>query len=111
PPRAREGLRRAAGAGAAPPAVGETSALQHRQIVGGRVLVVSANETECAEIEEILRDDALILLRHSDMQAVLARGHELMPDIAIVDRELLDGEGDPTLVSLRARLRPQNFLL
>ena len=73
------------------------------------MLVVSANEAECAEIEEILSDDGLILLRHSDMRAVLARGHELMPDIAIVDRELLDGDGDRTLSDAADRLGRPNF--
>ena len=106
---AREGMELAVVGGGIAPAVGETSALQHRQIVGGRVLVVSANEAECAEIEEILSDDGLILLRHSDMRAVLARGHELMPDIAIVDRELLEGDADPALVTLRERLGRRNF--
>ena len=101
---AREGMELSVVGSGLSPAVGEASALQHRQIAGGRVLVVSANEAECAEIEEILSDDGLILLRHSDMRAVLARGHELTPDIAIVDRELLDGDGDPTLVTLRDRL-------
>jgi diguanylate cyclase (GGDEF)-like protein len=106
---AREGMELAVVGSGVVPAAGEASALQHRQIVGGRVLVVSANEAECAEIEEILSDDGLILLRHSDMRAVLARGHELMPDIAIVDRELLDGDGDPTLMSLRDRLGRRNL--
>ena len=60
---AREGMELAVVGSGIVPAVGEASALQHRQIVGGRVLVVSANEAECAEIEEILSDDGLILLR------------------------------------------------
>jgi len=106
---AREGMELSVVGSGIAPAVGETSALQHRQIVGGRVLVVSANEAEYAEIEEILSDDGLILLRHSDMRAVLARGHDLMPDIAIVDRELLDGDADPALVTLRERLGRRNF--
>jgi diguanylate cyclase (GGDEF)-like protein len=106
---AREGLELQVMGGSAAPAVAEASALQHRQIAGGRVLVVSANETEVAEIEEILTDDGLILLRQSDMRAVLARGHELLPDIAIIDRELLDGDGDPMLETLRERLGRRNF--
>jgi diguanylate cyclase (GGDEF)-like protein len=106
---AREGLELTILGNGAAPAVAETSALQRRQIAGGRVLVVSANEAEVAEIEEILSDDGLILLRHSDVRAVLARGHELMPDIAIVDRELLDGDADPMLETLRERLARPNF--
>src|SRR6266446_790813 len=106
---AREGLELQVMGSSAAPAVAEASALQHRQIAGGRVLVVSANETEVAEIEEILTDDGLILLRQSDMRAVLARGHELLPDIAIIDRELLDGDGDPMLATLRDRLGRRSF--
>src|SRR3989442_2471027 len=93
----------------AAPAVAEASALQHRQIVGGRVLVVSANETEVAEIEEILTEDGLILLRQPDMRGVQAGVHELLPDIAITDRVLLDGDGDVVLDVLRDRLGRRNF--
>jgi diguanylate cyclase (GGDEF)-like protein len=106
---AREGMELSVAGDGAAPAVAEASALQHRQVAGGRVLVVSANETEVAEIEEILSDDGLVLLRHSDLRAVLARGHELAPDIAIVDRELLDGDADPVLETLRDRLGRRNF--
>src|SRR5881397_4121241 len=106
---AREGLELEVRGSSAAPDMAEASALQHRQIAGGRVLVVSANEAEVAEIEEILTDDGLILLRQSDMRAVLALGRELLPDIAIIDRELLDGDGDPMLETLRARLGRRNF--
>src|SRR3989454_5512641 len=101
---AREGLElRVRGSGAAPD-VAEASALQHRQIAGGRVLVISANENE---IEEILGEDGLQFLRQSDMNAALARGAELLPDIAIIDREALDG--DAGLAALRERLGRRNL--
>jgi diguanylate cyclase (GGDEF)-like protein len=106
---AREGLELHVMGSGAVPDVGEASALQQRQIAGGRVLVVSSNEAEVAEIEEILSDDGLVLLRHSEIGAVLTRGHELMPDIAIVDRELLDGDAGPVLDALRDRLGRPNF--
>ena len=97
---AREGLElRVQGSSSVTLDVAETSALQHRQIAGGRVLVISANENE---IEEILGEDGLQFLRQSDMNAALARGAELLPDIAIVDREALDG--DAGLAALRERL-------
>jgi len=106
---AREGLElRVLGSSAAPD-VAEASAFQHRQIVGRRVLVVSANEADVAEIEEILTEDGLALLRQADMRAALTRGHELLPDIAIIDRELLDGDGDAMLDVLRDRLGRRNF--
>ncbi|PYN22134.1 MAG: hypothetical protein DMD99_17900 [Candidatus Rokuibacteriota bacterium] len=106
---AREGLELQVMGSSATPSVAEASALQHRQIVGGRVLVVSANEAEAAEIEEILTDDRLIFLRQSDMRVVLSRGPELLPDIAIIDRQLLDGDGDAILETLRDRLGRRNF--
>src|SRR5438093_711058 len=101
---AREGLELQVLGSSAAPDMAEASALQHRQIVGGRVLVVSANETEVAEIEEVLGDDGLIFLRQPDMRAALLRSRELLPDIAIIDRELLDGAGDAVLDVLRDRL-------
>jgi diguanylate cyclase (GGDEF)-like protein len=106
---AREGLELQVMGSSATPSVAEATALQHRQIVGGRVLVVSANEAEAAEIEEILTDDRLIFLRQSDMRVVLSRGPELLPDIAIIDRQLLDGDGDAILETLRDRLGRRNF--
>src|SRR5207249_1649225 len=107
---AREGLElEVLGGTGAVPAMPEASALQHRQIVGGRVLVVSTNEPEVAEIEEVLVDDGLVFLRQTDMRAALARGPELLPDIAIIDRLLLDGDGDVVLDVLRDRLGRRNF--
>jgi two-component system cell cycle response regulator len=73
------------------------------------VLLVSANEPEVAEIEEVLSDDGLVLLRESDVRSALSRGRELLPDIAIIDRELLDGDGDAVLDVLRDRLGRRNF--
>src|SRR3989338_8682270 len=37
------------------------------------------------------------------------RGPELVPDLAVVDRELLDGDGEPALEGLRAALVRQDF--
>src|SRR5947209_3078354 len=82
--------------------VGAASALLHRQVAGGRVLVVSRNDQEVAAIEEVLGEDALVLLRLADVPAALSRGSELRPDLAIIDRELLASESE--LATLRARL-------
>jgi diguanylate cyclase (GGDEF)-like protein len=73
------------------------------------VLLVSANEPEVAEIEEVLGDDGLVFLREPGTRAALARGPELVPDIAIIDRELLDGNDDVVLDALRDRLGRRNF--
>jgi len=106
---AREGLELEVHGSSAAPDMEEASALQHRQIVGGRVLLVSRNEPEVAEIEEVLGDDRLVFLRETNVQAALSRGAELLPDIAIIDRELLDGNGDTVLDLLRDRLGRRNF--
>jgi len=106
---AREGLELEVRGSSAAPDMSHASALQHRQIIGGRVLLVSANEPEVAEIEEVLSDDGLVFLRESDIRAALSRGPELLPDIAIIDRELLDGNGDEVLDVLRDRLGRRNF--
>jgi len=106
---AREGLELEVHGSSAAPDMEEASALQHRQIVGGRVLLVSRNEPEVAEIEEVLGDDRLVFLRETNIQAALSRGAELLPDIAIIDRELLDGNGDTVLDLLRDRLGRRNF--
>ena len=106
---AREGLELEVRGSSAAPDMSEASALQHRPIVGGRVLLVSANEPEVAEIEEVLSDDGLVFLRESDLRAALSRGPELLPDIAIIDRELLDGDDDSILDVLRDRLGRRNF--
>jgi len=57
----------------------------------------------------VLTEDGLILLQLPDVRAAIARGAELMPDLAIVDREALDGEGDAMFASLRERLGRRNF--
>jgi diguanylate cyclase (GGDEF)-like protein len=101
---AREGLELEIRGGAAAPAVAEASALRHRQIAGGRVLVVSTNEGDVTAIEEVLAEDGLVLLRLHDMRSALQRGPELQPDLAIVDRELMGANGDAALEALRERL-------
>jgi len=66
---AREGLELELSGNGSARDVGAASALQHRQIAGGRVLVVSGDDKEIAAIEEVLGEDALVLLRLADMSA------------------------------------------
>src|SRR3989442_1081362 len=106
---AREGLELEVRGNGATRDVAAASALQHREIAGGRVLVVSGNDTEVAAIEEVLGEDALVLLRLADVPSVLRRGSDLRPDLAIIDRALLDSEGAGALDTLRARLGRANF--
>ncbi len=106
----REGLEVEVRGSGAVPSVEEASALNHRQISGGRVLVVSADEGDVAAIEEVLTEDGLILLRLPDLGSALSRGPELLPDLAIIDRALLDGhDGDAGLEALRERLGRRSF--
>src|SRR2546425_3398576 len=104
---AREGLELQVLGSSAVPDMAEASALQHRRIIGGRVLLVSANDPEGAEIEEVPGDDGLGFLREADMRAALSRRPEPLPDIAIIARELLDGAA--VLDVLRDRLGRRNF--
>ncbi|MBI4635935.1 MAG: cyclic nucleotide-binding domain-containing protein, partial [Candidatus Rokubacteria bacterium] len=106
---AREGIELHVNGSTAALDVGGTSALQHRPIAGGRVLVVSGNEDEIAAIEEVLTDDGLVLLRLPTIGAAVNRGPELLPDLAIIDRELLESAGDPVLDALRERLGRPSF--
>src|SRR5436309_816663 len=106
---AREGLELEVPGSRGAPDMAAASALQHREIAGGRVLVVSGNDTEVAAIEEVLGEDALVLLRLADVPSVLRRGSDLRPDLAIIDRALLDIEGAGALDTLRARLGRANF--
>src|SRR5207244_337683 len=59
---AREGLELQVRGSSAVPDMAEASALQHRRIIGGRVLLVSANDPEAAELAVVLGDDALVFL-------------------------------------------------
>ncbi|OLB49905.1 MAG: hypothetical protein AUH99_10895 [Candidatus Rokubacteria bacterium 13_2_20CM_2_70_11] len=106
---AREGLELEVRGNGTARDVAAASALRHREVAGGRVLVVSRDDTEVAAIQEILSEDTLLLLRLPDMPSVLSRGSELLPDLAIIDRELLDSEGAGALDTLRARLGRANF--
>src|SRR5437667_996999 len=104
---AREGLELEVRGHGSARDVGAASALLHRQVAGGRVLVVSGNDKEVAAIEEVLGEDALVLLRLADVPAALRRGSGLRPDLAIIDRELLASESE--LATLRARLGRGNL--
>jgi diguanylate cyclase (GGDEF)-like protein len=106
---AREGLAFEVRGGSAPPSISAASALRHRQIQGGRVLVVSGNELEIAAIEEVLSEDGLSLLRMPDLRAALARGGDLLPDLAIVDRGLMGPDAEASLATLRERLGRGNL--
>ena len=101
---AAEGLELALEGRGLAPAVAELSALRRRSIAGGRVLVVSSNEDEIADITKVLTGDFLVLLPTPDMHTALARAVVFSPDLAIIDGRLPDGEGATLIPSLRALL-------
>src|SRR5438128_1827380 len=80
---------------------------RHIAFMRGADLVI--HDAEVAAIEEVLGEDALVLLRLADVPSVLRRGSDLRPDLAIIDRALLDSEGAGALDTLRARLGRANF--
>ncbi|MGH7278773.1 MAG: diguanylate cyclase domain-containing protein [Candidatus Rokuibacteriota bacterium] len=98
---AREGIEiDLTGSGQAPSAV-RSSALHRRSVAGGRVLVISASESDIAAIGDVLADDDLLLVRMADGKSARAGAADIVPDLAIVDMELPDGDGLSLVPSLR----------
>jgi phosphoribosyl 1,2-cyclic phosphodiesterase len=85
------------------PAIAVPSALRHRPIVGGRVLVIGA-EKEIAAIGQALEEDDLTLISASDRSTALMQVSETAPDLVIVDQDLPDGDGAALIQLLRCRL-------
>ncbi len=82
--------------------VAALSALRHPPLAGRRVLVVGSSETEIATIGQMLAEENLVLLPTSDRKAALASAPEVLPDLAIIDEHLPDGDGMDLIRSLRA---------
>jgi diguanylate cyclase (GGDEF)-like protein len=94
---AAEGMELAIeGSGRSSPVVAE-SALERRQVAGGRVLLVSSNRDDVTAIERVLSEAELSVITVPDIRAALMRSQDLGPDLAIVDAHLPD-------VSLLGRL-------
>ena len=91
------------GAGATNQATTEVSALVRRPIAGGRVLLVTANISESVTIQDVLDEEDLILIPVPDAASALTRGADIVPDLAIVDATLPDGDGAALVTPLRAR--------
>lgn len=78
------------------------SALEHRSIVGERVLLVSPDANDSAIMEQTLVDDGLILMTASDSAAALKRSEEFSASLVIVDEKSVPDH--PALIS-ELRLR------
>jgi len=102
---AAEGLEiEVRGGGATASAKTDISALTRRPIAGGRILLVTANASEVATIQDVLEEEDLVLVPVPDAASALARGADVMPDLAIVDAKLVDGDGAALVAQLRARV-------
>lgn len=84
------------------------SALSRRPIAGGRVMVVSADEKEISTIREELGEDGLLVVPMQDQRTALAQALEISPDMAIINRNLPDSDGEKLVRALRDRLGRQN---
>jgi diguanylate cyclase (GGDEF)-like protein len=89
--------------------VAAISALRRRLIAGARVLVVTPDNAQVAAIEEALAEDGMVALPVPDMHAALTRGTEHLPDLAIVDSGLPEGDGADLVPAFRSRLGRANF--
>jgi DNA-binding response OmpR family regulator len=85
------------------PAIAAASALRRRPVVGGRVLVIGAEE-EIAAIGQALAEDGLVLRSASDRLTALMQVSETAPDLVIIDQDLPDGDGAALIQPLRCRL-------
>jgi phosphoribosyl 1,2-cyclic phosphodiesterase/FixJ family two-component response regulator len=100
---AAEGLAlRVRGRGTTPTAA-TASALHHRAIAGGRVMIVSADELQAAAIARLLAEDELVLSHLPNRRMALAQAATTPPDLVIINQRLPDGAGASLMRSLRAR--------
>jgi diguanylate cyclase (GGDEF)-like protein len=80
------------GTGAERKPAGE-SALERRPITGGRILVVSSDASEIADVEKALSDDDLVLSSATNGQLAIQKAVEVAPDLVILASTLSDGDG------------------
>ena len=90
-------------------AVPNVSAIRRPPVAGKRVLVVSSSETDIATIGQLLAEDNLVLLPTSDKRTALSCAPDILPDLAIIDGQLPDGDGAELIEPLRARLGWPDF--
>ncbi|MGH7355520.1 MAG: diguanylate cyclase [Candidatus Rokuibacteriota bacterium] len=96
------------GGGVAQPSSG-VSALRRRMIAGARVLVVSPDEQQAAQIDETLAEDGMVSLGVPDMRAALTRGSEHLPDLLIIDAQTPPSQTMDQVNAFRARVGRPNF--
>jgi diguanylate cyclase (GGDEF)-like protein len=87
----------------------EASALRRRSIVGERVLVVGATDTEVATIGQVLAEEGLVFLAASDSHTALLQAADVAPSLIIVDKQLPHGDGVGLIRQIRSRLNRPNL--
>jgi diguanylate cyclase (GGDEF)-like protein len=83
------------------PSVCEASALRRVPIVGCRVVLVNGDQDEVSSIEHEFAEDGLVLLPMPDARTAIERVPEVAPDVAIVNKQLPDGDGGDLVARLR----------
>jgi phosphoribosyl 1,2-cyclic phosphodiesterase len=73
--------------------IGDNSALEHRSIVGQRILLISPDENDAVVMEQTLVNDGLILMTESTSDAALKRVDEFTPSLVIIDEKPVPDHG------------------
>jgi CheY-like chemotaxis protein len=106
---AAEGLELEVRGHGRPPTVVDRLASQCRSLVGGRVMVVSADASHIAAITHALAEDRIMLIHTADGRTALAQAPAIAPDLVIIDQRLPNRDGATLIRSSRAHLRQQNL--
>ena len=80
------------------------SALQQRPVAGGRVLLVTDNQSDIDAIEQVLAEDELSVSTALDGSSALERAGRFLPDMIILDATLRDVNGETIIEPMRSLL-------
>src|SRR5262245_8617545 len=81
------------------------SALAHRPIRGGRVLVVTENAADFTDVEQALAEDAFVVGGVNDEQTAIERAKQFHPDLVILVASLSDSDSADFTQRIRSALR------
>lgn len=87
----------------------EASALRRRSIVGERVLVIGAADSEVATIGQVLAEDGLVFLAAQDSRTALIQAIEVPPSLLIVDKQLPQSDAVGLIKQIRSKLNRPNL--
>jgi diguanylate cyclase (GGDEF)-like protein len=80
------------------------SALARRPIRGSRVLVVTENASDFADVEQALGEDAFVVSGVNDEQTAVERARQFHPDLVILVASLLEGNSADFIQRIRKAL-------